>query len=168
MATHVETSRTGSRPLRTEVVLVIDLDRHDQPKIDYGIPVEIPVSAIVELCRNAVIMPVVIRDGTVVGTVGPLNLGRSSRLANAAQRRALRAMYPTCAVPGCEVRYAHTKPHHIIWWRHGGLTDLINLVPLCSKHHHAVHDQDWQLKLLPDRTLVVTLPDGSVLETGPP
>ena len=165
---HAATPVRAPAVSRTEVVLVVDLDRNGQPTIDYGLPVEIPVTSIVELCRNAVIMPVVVRDGVVVGTVGRLDLGRTSRLANAAQRRALRAMHPTCAIPGCRVRYAYTKPHHVIWWRQGGLTDLANLLPLCSKHHHAVHDQGWQLKLLPNRTLIVTLPDGTVLETGPP
>ena len=169
--------------VRAEVVVVVDLDREghtgadaaddadadaDAVAVDWGLPVELPLSVLRELCANAVINPIVVRNGVVVGGVGRLNLGRESRLANRAQRRALRVMYPTCPMPGCEVRYAFTKPHHVVWWRHGGLTDLDNLLPVCSRHHHAIHDLGWQVKLLGDRTLVVTLPDGTVRRTGPP
>ena len=174
--------------VRAEVVVVVDLDRPrsaagadadpdadpdadadaDAVAVDWGLPVELPLSVLRELCANAVINPIVVRNGVVVGGVGRLNVGRESRLANRAQRRALRVMYPTCAMPGCEVRYSFTKPHHVVWWRHGGLTDLDNLLPVCSRHHHAVHDLGWQVKLLDDRTLVVTLPDGTVRRTGPP
>ena len=70
--------------------------------------------------------------------------------------------------PGCEVRFSRLRMHHVWWWEHGGPTDLDNLLPICSRHHHAVHDHGWQLKLLPDRTLEVTMPDGTTMETGPP
>ncbi|HQZ36850.1 MAG TPA: HNH endonuclease signature motif containing protein, partial [Ilumatobacteraceae bacterium] len=62
----------------------------------------------------------------------------------------------------------HTKIHHVHWWRRGGCTDLDNLLPLCSKHHHLVHEGGWALALQPDRTLIITLPDGTVMSTGPP
>ena len=71
------------------------------------------------------------------------DLGRSQRLASAAQRRVLRALYPTCAVPDCPVRFSRCKVHHVWWWEHGGPTDLDNLLPLCSRHHVAVHDGGW-------------------------
>jgi hypothetical protein len=61
-----------------------------------------------------------------------------------------------------------SEAHHVIWWRNGGLTDLANLLPLCERHHHRVHDDGWQLSLDPDRTLTITYPDGSVQTTGPP
>ena len=34
---------------------------------------------------------------------------------------------------------ASRTPHHVIWWSHGGPTDLDNLVGLCSRCHHLVH-----------------------------
>ena len=71
-------------------------------------------------------------------------------------------------MPGCTVRFDLCKIHHILWWRHGGATDLRNLLPLCIRHHHDVHDNGWQLQLTRDRALTVTLPDGTVLATGPP
>ncbi len=58
-------------------------------------------------------------------------------------------------------------PHHVVWWRHGGGSDLANLIPLCVRHHHRVHDGGWQLELDPsNRHLKVALPDGTQLD-GP-
>ena len=77
-------------------------------------------------------------------------------------------MYPTCAVDGCSVRFSRCRIHHIHWWEHRGMTDLHNLIPLCSRHHHAVHDHGWQLKLDTARNLSITPPDGTTMTTGPP
>jgi hypothetical protein len=41
-------------------------------------------------------------------------------------------------VNGCHVPFDRCKIHHIAWWRHGGLTDLGNLTPLCHRHHTSV------------------------------
>ena len=112
--------------------------------------------------------PVVVHRGVVLHAPGQLDLGRSTRLANRAQRRTLRALYPTCAIPGCTTRYDLCKLHHVHWWEHGGSTDLHNLLPLCVTHHHAVHDRHWQLTLTPDRQLTITYPDGTTNRTGPP
>jgi hypothetical protein len=111
---------------------------------------------------------VVVRNGVVIHAPGCLDLGRTTRLANRAQRRVLRALYPTCALPGCEARFDLCKIHHVVWWEHGGMTDLENLLPLCSRHHHDVHEGGWQLKLAPDRRLTITHPDGTTQSTGPP
>ena len=97
-----------------------------------------------------------------------LNLGRTTRLANRAQRRALHGLYATCAIPGCRVRYSRTKLHHIIWWRHGGLTDLDNLLPVCEIHHQNIHHNGWLITLGPNRELTIQLPDGQIMTTGPP
>ncbi len=97
-----------------------------------------------------------------------MNLGRTTRLASRAQRRALCALYPTCAVPGCCVAYEFTKPHHVHYWEHGRPTDLHNLLPLYSKYHHCAHEGGWSFTLQANRTLTITRPDGTILTTGPP
>lgn len=98
-----------------------------------------------------------------------LDLARRARVASRAQRVALRVMHATCIVPDCAVRYEHTEPHHVAWFtRDGGSTDLANLGPLCSCHHHAVHDHGWVLRLGRDRSVEVLLPDGRVLRAGSP
>lgn len=65
-----------------------------------------------------------------------------------------------CRFPGCDRPVSWTDAHHIHWWRRGGHTDYDNLVLLCSRHHHLVHQLDLELKLLPDARLEVTWPDG--------
>ena len=156
---------------RPEFTLVIDttvLDADGNPTVDWGVPVRVPWSRVQDLCRNAAVRPVIVREGAVIDADGELNLGRTTRLANRAQRRALRAVYATCAVPGCSVSFNHTKPHHVRWWRHGGPTDLANLLPLCSAHHHAAHEGGWLFTLGPDRSLTIEIPGGEVMKTGPP
>ncbi len=54
------------------------------------------------------------------------------------------------------------------WVTHGGATDLDNLVLVCTRHHHRLHQPGWQAKLLPDATFEVTQPDGIVRCTSPP
>ena len=90
------------------------------------------------------------------------------RMANRAQRRALRGLYATCAIPGCAVKYDNCKLHHVEWWENDGPTDLRNLLPLCERHHHAVHDRGWILTLGQHRELTVKTRDGQVMTTGPP
>ena len=138
--------------------------------VDWGIPVEVPTRVLTEMYGNGEVdvHTVIVRNGVVLHAPGELNLGRTTRLANRAQRRALRALYATCAIPGCDVRYSRCKLHHVTWWRHGGRTDLANLLPLCSHHHTKVHDAGWNLRLGPNRQLTITFPDGTVRNTGPP
>ena len=134
-------SNTG----RPEYVVVIDTSQPDGnggPVVDWGIPVEIPTRILAELVGDAdpsQIVPIVVRNGVILHAPGTLDLGRSNRLANRAQRRALRGLYSTCAIPGCTVHFDRCKLHHIIEWEHGGLTDLANLLPICPHHHAMVH-----------------------------
>ena len=130
--------------------------------------VELPERVLRDLRHTADVHAVVVRNGVVLHAPGMLDLGRSTRLASRAQRRALRAMYRCCAVPGCDVRFDHCTMHHVVWWRHGGTSDLDNLLPLCTRHHGNVHHDGWELRLGPQRRLTVTLPDGTVRSTGPP
>lgn len=139
-----------------------------EPVIDWGLDIELPAAVLEELTRHARIVELTVRDGTIDDPDRRLDQGRNDRLANRAQRRALRALYPTCAIPRCGVRFNATHMHHVVWWEHGGTTDLHNLLPLCSRHHHAVHDRGWQLTLSRDRTLRIDLPDGTTMTTGPP
>lgn len=92
-----------------------------------------PSKAIANLFANANV-----RFSTVDSAGLILNTGRQTRLATAAQVNALMAMWGgQCAAPGC----THTRfieIHHIEDWATGGLTDLANLLPLCSACHSLV------------------------------
>ena len=98
----------------------------------------------------------------------PLDVGRTIRHANRRQRRALRAMYRTCAFHSCDIGFDRCEIHHIIPWEQGGPTDLINLLPLCSRHHHLVHEHRWTLHLADDRTLTIRQPDRTIYATSVP
>lgn len=125
-----------------------------------GIP--LPVQTVQRLCCEAEVLPVVLRDGAEV-----LHVGRAHRTATRAQRRALAAIHRTCAHPHCTVSFEHCQIHHIIPWEKGGLTDLDNLVPLCSRHHHLVHEGLWTIHLRPDRSMQWMQPNGQVWFNGP-
>jgi hypothetical protein len=64
------------------------------------------------------------------------------------------------------VRFADCDIHHVIEWHHGGPTNLANLLPLCSRHHHAVHEGGWTLVLHADRTITLRRPDGTIHHHG--
>jgi hypothetical protein len=170
LADLVLTGVTATKPGRPEYVVVVDADAPTPtgPSVEFSIPVEVPWQVLAELAGDADVQAVVVRNGVVLHAPGNLNLGRSTRLANRAQRRALRGLYATCAIPGCTTHYDHCKLHHVIWWRHGGRTDLDDLLPVCVHHHHEIHDAGWEVTLGPNRQLTIRYPDGTVQSTGPP
>jgi len=140
-------------------VIVIDADAPEQtgPVAHWAIPVEIPPRVIAELAGHADQHVVIVRNGVVLHAPGVLGLGRSSRLANRDQRRALRGLDRHCAILGCRVADDRCKLHHIVWWRHGGRTDLDNLLPVCPVHHTKIHHAGWVVEIGPDRELTLRI-----------
>jgi hypothetical protein len=171
LAALVDGTGVGTRPGRPEYVVVIDTtqpDGNNGPTVDWGLPVEIPHRVLADLIGDGQVHPVVVRNGVVLHAPGNLDLARTTRLANRAQRRALRGLYATCAIPGCTVHYDRCKLHHITWWRHGGHTNLDNLIPVCARHHTKIHHDGWHITLGPNRELTIRFPDGTIRCTGPP
>ena len=144
-------------PARAEIVVHVDLETlksglHAGGTCRTALGADLPVETVRRLACEAEILPVVL-DGRSV----PIDVGRSKRLATVHQRRALEAIHPTCAIPDCEVIFDHCNVHHIDYWENGGSTDLNNMIPLCSRHHHAAHEGGWKLKLNPKtRELSIT------------
>ena len=137
-------------PARAEIVVHVDLETlqhglHTGGTCRTALGADLPVETVRRLACEAEILPVVL-DGRSV----PIDVVRSKRLATVHQRRALEAIYPTCAISDCEVIFDHCKVHHIDYWEKGGSTDLNNMVPLCSRHHHAAHEGGWKLELDPE------------------
>ena len=149
-----------------EVIILIDIDTlrdglHPNTVCEASDGTPLPPSAVRRLCCAADLIPVVLDgDGEAI------DVGRAKRLATPAQRRALLAMYSTCAWPGCRVPVDRCEIHHPDDWLHGGETDLDNLIPICVGHHHLIHDGNWQLTLHPHRHLTITRPDGTTHHTG--
>jgi hypothetical protein len=176
---------------KPEVIVVIDQQtfeqgRHAHSKVDCGPGIDLPIDTIRGIAGRARFVPVVVnRDGVVIAQGDPvpsydqivqsltrpvgLDNGRSRRHASIRQRRALRAMYRTCAIPGCSRHVSITEAHHVHWWEHRGRTDLVNLLPLCRHHHDRLHAERWRLTTGADRAITVRARDGTVLmTTGPP
>jgi hypothetical protein len=86
----------------------------------------------------------------------PLEVGRTSRVVQPAQRTALAVRDGGCVFPDCARPLAWCEAHHLRHWLHGGPTDLANLALLCRAHHRAVHEGGWQLQRQPDGRLTAT------------
>jgi hypothetical protein len=132
--------------LRTRICELID-----------GTPIH-PASLHRLLCGADVHRLVIAADGEV------LDAGKTIRLANRAQHRALRFRHARhCAFPGCEAPIDWTEAHHVIDYdpdptNDRGRSDMVNLVPLCRYHHHQVHEGGFTLILEPDGQVRVDRP----------
>jgi hypothetical protein len=122
-----------------------------------GTPIA-PASLSRLLCGADIHRLVIAADGEV------LDAGKDIRLANRAQRRALRFRHARhCAFPGCEAFIDWCEAHHVDEWdpdpsNDRGRTDMANLVPLCRYHHHKVHEGGFTLTLEPDGHVQVIRP----------
>ena len=134
---------------------------HDRSTCETSEGQHLPVDTLRRLCCDASVVPIVLGGAGEV-----LDAGRQCRLANRAQRRALRAMYRTCAHPDCTVPFDSCRIHHVIYWQRGGPSDLDNMIPLCERHHHFVHEGGWTLQLFPHRRTTWRTPDGTVYHDG--
>ena len=135
---------------------------HDESIVEIGdAEFQLPVDTIRRWACMADVTPMIVgEDGT------RLYVGRTIRVANREQRRALRAHYRTCGF--CPTPFSHCEIHHIVWFRHGGRTDIDNLIPVCARHHHLLHEGGWRLEVDDDGTLTLILPDGTRQTHAPP
>ncbi len=92
------------------------------------------------LACNARIIPAVLGGASEV-----LDLGRSSRLYNSPQRKAMAIRDLECRTDGCTVPAAWCEAHHLKPWAAGGKTNLDDGLLLCSWHHHRAHDDRYDL-----------------------
>src|SRR4051812_27650426 len=68
-----------------------------------------------------------------------------------------------CRFPGCtQRRFVEAPP--VQHWTKGGLTDLANLILLCWRHHHAVHEGGYRMTF-EHGVVTVWRPDGSLLQS---
>ncbi len=134
--------------------LLNGLHEHSLCETADGIP--LPPETVRRLACEAAIVPIVLNGAGEV-----LDCGRDVRVANRAQRRALRAMYRTCAYPGCDValRPLRHPPRHRMApprkYRSG------QFVATVQPHHHLVHEGRWRLTLDKHRVITIHRPDGT-------
>jgi hypothetical protein len=102
----------------------------------------------------------------VVDALGvPLDLGRTVRLANPAQRRALAVRDGGCVFPGCDAPASWCDAHHVEPFEHGGGTDIATLALLCRRHHGVTHRHGWAMTATPRQTFTWTTPSGRALHS---
>ena len=73
----------------------------------------------------------------------PLYHGAATRTATKAQRRMLIARDGGCIGCGAEPRWC--QAHHIVPYAQSRRTDIDNLVLVCWRCHHNIHDHNWQI-----------------------
>ena len=92
------------------------------------------------ICTDGVVPITVDRSGRA------LNLGRTRRLFNPAQRIVLRARDGGCLWPGCDRPPWQTEAHHINNYEaEHGRTDIADGVSLCKFHHLNLHNNHWRI-----------------------
>ncbi|MCP4471757.1 MAG: DUF222 domain-containing protein [Gammaproteobacteria bacterium] len=93
----------------------------------------------------------------------PLDIGRKTRAVPPAMQRALRSRDGGCRFPGC-THDRFVDAHHIRHWADGGETSIDNLLTLCRRHHHLVHEGGFGLEKIADGRIRFTRPDGRVID----
>ena len=114
---------------------------HDNTVCETGNGAPISPATARRIACDAGIIPIVLS-----GTGQPLDVGRAKRLATSLTNESPYApctkrvppKAATCHSPGAKCTTSSR-------FEHNGPTDLENLVPLCSKHHHLIHDGNWDL-----------------------
>ena len=133
-------SKRNGRSVVTRLLMIADYDtiaaQLTNARLADGTP--IPAGKLRHLACDAEVLPAIF-----AGPSQPLDVGRARRRATITQRTALLARDGKCI--GCGARAAWCQSHHIIHWMDGGPTNLDNLCLLCSRCHHKVHDDQWQV-----------------------
>ena len=158
-----QTARPGGR-LRPHVNVIIEADdlyEARRARYESGTPVSESVAAQM-LCDSVMHRVLVEPKGAI------LDFGRATRTISAPLWSALVARDQGCRFPGCDRPSSWCEAHHVVWFSQAGETSLANLVLLCSRHHHLLHQRRWRAKLLPDATFEVTDDLGRVRATSPP
>jgi Domain of unknown function (DUF222) len=154
--------RPGTRRHRPHIELVIDTDRHGTRHVTTtdGHPVE-TCTADAWMC-DAIYHRIMTADTEI------LDYGHAVYSFPLTLFRAIARRDRGCRFPGCDRPVRWSDCHHVKYYEHDGDTSLDNGCLLCSRHHHLIHRPGWDLKLLPDGTVVVTTPDGTTLTSRPP
>ena len=126
---------TASGADRYQVVLHIDKDGAGFE--DGRQATDVALSRI--LCDSSQVLVTEDRAGN------PLHVGRKTRRISSSLRRALRRRESVCQFPGCtHTRFLHA--HHVHHWARGGKTDIENMLNLCTRHHHDVHEGRYEIR----------------------
>ncbi|MCB2412174.1 HNH endonuclease, partial [Demequina sp. TTPB684] len=135
-----ETTTSGVRTTMVVRMKLSDLNSGTGLGSIDGTTQPISVSELRRLAGDAEIIPQILSGASEV-----LDQGRRVRMFTPAQRLALLERDGGCAK--CHAPPEHCEAHHIVWWRHGGRTDLSNGIMLCTRCHHDIHRQHWGIRI---------------------
>jgi len=124
-----------------------------------GVPLN--VETVRRLACDADILPAVMDSNGIVK-----DMGRGARSATKGQRHRLSTMHATCVGPDCRTPYSKCHIHHVVFWGHLGKTDEEILVPVCSRHHHDLHEGGYRIEFDSGRRIVWMRPDGTIFHQG--
>ena len=135
-----ERGGSGGRP-KAEVIVVADIgaltgdDPAGRCEIPGGGPV--PRAVLERIACDAQLTGLLFSDGK------PLHHGATVRTATTAQWRMLIARDGGCI--GCGAEPGQCQAHHITPYARLRRTDIENLVLVCWRCHHNIHDHHWQV-----------------------
>ena len=135
-------------PAQISVLIGLDALRGQTDKMgltDAG--VELPPEVVRRLACDAEIIPMILD-----GPGGSADAGCSRRTVPLRLRRLLVARDRHCRWPGCHEPPSRCDAHHVWHWIDGGPTNLDNLVLLCHRHHHFLHQHGYRMVPQPDGT----------------
>jgi hypothetical protein len=136
--------------LRTEVAFTVSLETLRKALGDALLPGESYLAArdARRLACDAHILPAVMD-----GASKPLDVAVPAYAVPAHMRRALVLRDQGCTFPSCDRPASVSDAHHIVEWLRGGLTQIDNLVLLCSHHHRLIHRSEWTVALVNGRAM---------------
>ena len=150
-------------PNATDLVVLVGLEHFTgepdgQQACETARGTRLPVDWVRRMAHEAKLIPLVIDEA---GLAVELDRVSRQRLASFVQRVMLRATYDTCFVDWCDVPFEDCEIHHLVPFN-GHNTTLGNLRPACSRHHHRIHDDGWQIELDDQGDVTIRLPDGTL------
>ena len=111
-------------------------------------------------CDAKVIFSLERTDGCI------LDQKRVRRSPTTAQRIEINRRDKGCRFSSCGFS-DFTQVHHMLPWVLGGETNLSNLITLCGRHHHAVHELGWSMKGNADGVVTFEGPHGHRMTSAP-
>ena len=130
----------GGRP-KAEIIAVADIGvlTGDNPAGRCEIPGTgpVPPEVLQRIACDAQLTGLIFADGK------PLYHGSTIRTATTAQWRMLIARDRGCI--GCGAHPEHCQAHHIVPYARSRRTDIDNLVLVCWRCHHNIHDHHWRV-----------------------
>ena len=131
---------SGGRP-KAEIIAVADIGvlTGQNPAGRCEIPGAgpVPPEVLERIACDAQLTGVIFADGK------PLYHGSTVRTATGAQWRMLIARDGGCI--GCGADHTHCQAHHIVPYARLRRTDIDNLVLVCWRCHHNIHDHHWRV-----------------------